>query len=48
MRKFIRKDRKYCDNIDIKSIPKLNSFYEVNLLGRYSSKNRTKLIDIDQ
>ena len=42
-------DRKFCDNIDIKSIPEsLNSFYEVNLLGRYSSKNRTKLINIDR
>ena len=41
-------DRKYCDNIDIKSIPEsLNSFYEVNLLVALL-KNRTKLIDIDQ
>tara|TARA_B100001989_G_C24549217_1_gene473121 strand:- start:57 stop:1070 length:1014 start_codon:yes stop_codon:yes gene_type:complete len=42
-------NRKFCDNIDIKSIPEsLNSFFEVSLLGRYSSKNRTKLINIDQ
>ena len=50
MRKF---QRKMIENFVIiltlsLSLKALNSFYEVNLLGRYSSKNRTKLIDIDQ
>ena len=41
--------KKFCDNIDIKSIPEgLSSFFDVTLLGRYSLKKRVNEINIDK
>ena len=44
------KDNKfYCDNIDLKSIPEeLSKYAEIILIARYSKKDRTKKINIDQ
>ncbi len=37
----------FCDNIDLKSIPEeLNQFFDVNIIGRKSLKERSKRIDI--
>ena len=37
----------FCDNLDLKSIPEgLIQYFEVNIIGRYSYKKRTKKIDI--
>lgn len=37
----------FCDNIDLKSIPEsLNKFFDINIIGRKSSKERSKKINL--
>ena len=39
----------FCDNIDLKSIPEeLNKFFEINIIGRRSNKERSKKILLDK
>jgi len=43
-----KNDQSYCDNIDLKSIPEeFSKKAKVILVGRYSKKDRTKLININ-
>ena len=44
---FLRDEKFFCDNIDLKSSPEgLNKKFEVNLFGRRSSKNRAHAIKL--
>ena len=43
------KNKFYCDNIDLKSIPEeLNKFFEINIIGRKSNKKRSKKIELNK
>ena len=42
-----KNNRFFCDNLDLKSIPEgLSKYFEVNIIGRYSNKKRTKKIEL--
>ena len=45
---FISKNNQFfCDNIDLKTIPEeLNNFFDINIIGRKSSRERSKKINL--
>ena len=45
---FISKNNQFfCDNIDFKTIPEeLNNFFDINIIGRKSSRERSKKINL--
>ena len=46
---YIKNDKYYCDNIDLKSTPEgLNTNFEVNLIARNSSKARNHQINLEK